>query len=162
MFQPPLRCPRVCAPIAAAAALLLPGCCYFYLVLLFVVGMGHGGDRNFPGGKKSGPKPKMDEASVVKRMKREASKERTALRKAAAAAAAVDMEQAERRRALLRVKHGDQPMCVRRQLGSQRIADKVATAAAAPAAAAAAPAAAAQPHKGSLESFLSKPSAPEV
>ena len=34
----------------AAAALLLPGCCCFYLVLLLVVGMGHGGDRNFPGG----------------------------------------------------------------------------------------------------------------
>ena len=123
MFQPPVH-RQILRAQAAAAALLLPGCCYFYLVLLFVVGMGHGGDRNFPGGKKSGPKPKMDEASVVNRMKREASKERTALRKAAAAAAAVDMEQAERRRALLRVKHGDQPMCVRRQLGSQRIADK--------------------------------------
>ena len=66
-------------------------------MLLLVVSMGHGGDRNFPGGKKSGPKPKMDEASVVNRMKREASKERTALRKAAAAAAAVDKKQAERR-----------------------------------------------------------------
>ena len=72
--------------------------------------MCHGGDRNFPGGKKSGPKPKMDEASVVNRMKREASKERTALRKAAAAAAAVDKKQAERRRTMMREKLADHYM----------------------------------------------------
>ena len=101
MFQPPVH-RQILRAQAAAAALLLPGCCCFYLVLLLVVGMGHGGDRNFPGGKKSGPKPKMDEARVVNRMKREASKERTALRKAAAAAAAVEKEQAEQQRASLR------------------------------------------------------------
>ena len=124
--------------------------------------MGRGGDQNFPGGKKSGPKPKMDAVSVANRMKRKQSKERTVLRKAAAAAAAVEKEEAEQQRALLRDKLAEQPMCVRRQLGSQRIADKATAVAAAPAAAAAAPAAAAQPQKGTLDSFFMKPLAPEA
>ena len=121
--------------------------------------MWRGGDRNYPGGKRSGPKPKMDELSMAKRMKRQASKERTALRKAAAAAAAVEKEQAEQQRALLREQLAEQPICVRRPLGSQRIADKATAVAAA---AAAAPAAAAQPQKGTLDGFFMKPSAPEA
>ena len=117
--------------------------------------MGRGGDRNFPGGNKSGPKPKMDEVSVANRMKRKESKKRTVLRKAAAAAAAVEKEKAEQQRELLREKLAEQPMCVRRKLGSQRIADKAT-------AVATAPAAAAQPQKGTLDGFFSKPSAPEA
>jgi hypothetical protein len=93
-----------------------------------------GGDRNCPGGKRSGPKPKMDEESVAKRMKREASQARTAQRKAADAAAAEQEEKAEQQRALLREKLADQPMCARRMHGSKCVADKAAAVAAAPAA----------------------------
>ena len=107
-----------------------------------------------------GPKPKMDEVSAANRMKRKESKERTVLRNAAAAAAAVEQEKAEQQRELLREKLAEQPMCVRRQLGSQRIADKATAVATAPAAAA--PAAAAQPQKGTLDGFFMKPSAPEA
>ena len=89
----------------------------------------------------------VDEVSGANRMKRKESEERTALRKAAAAAAAVEKKQAEQQRASLREKLAEQPMCVRRQLGSQRIADKATAVAAAPAAAAA-PEATAQPQKG--------------
>ena len=82
--------------------------------LLLVIGMVRGGDRNYPGGKKSGPRPKMDEVSVANRMKRKARKERTALRKAEAAAAAVEDEKAEQQKALLREQFGEQPMFLRR------------------------------------------------
>ena len=95
-------------------------------------------------------------------MKHEASQARMAQRKAADAAAAKQEEEAEQQRALLREKLADQPMCVRRMRGSgsKRIADNAAAMAAAPAAAA--PAAAAQPQKGTLLGFFSKPSAPEA
>ena len=99
------------------------------LVLPLDLGMGHGGDRNCPGGKKSGPKPKMDEESVAKRQKRLESKARTVQRKAAAAAAAEQEEEAEQQRALLRKERAEQPMCSRRSLGSERIADARAAAA---------------------------------
>ena len=143
---------RCCCALLVGAELAI-------LVLLLVIGMGRGGERNFPGGNRTGPKLKMDEVSVANRMKRKESEERTALRKAAAAAAAVEKKQAEQQRASLREKLAEQPMCVRRQLGSQRIADKATAVAAAPAAAAAT-AAAAQPQKRTLDDFFSKPSAP--
>ena len=123
--------------------------------------MCRGGDRNYPGGKRSGPKPKMDEESVAKRMKREARQGRTAQRKAADAAAAEQEEEAEQQRALLREKYAGQAMCIRRKYGSARIADAKA-AAALDAAAPAAAASAAQPQKGTLLGFFSKPSAPEA
>ena len=105
----------------------------------FVVGhMCRGGNRNYPGGKRSGPKPKMDEQSVANRMKREASKERTALRKAEAAAKAVKEEEAAKEKALLREEHADQPAFRRRSFGSERIAAKAAASSSAQDAAAAA------------------------
>ncbi|MDC0525945.1 hypothetical protein OAO87_03005 [bacterium] len=100
---------------SARASRLLPLC-----VLLLVIGIGRGGDRNFPGGNTTGPKLKMDVVSIANRMKRKESKKRTVLRKAAAAAAAVEKETAEQQRELLREKLAEQPMCVRRKLGSQR------------------------------------------
>ena len=42
--------------------------------------MGRGGDRNYPGGKRSGPKPKMDKESVAKREKRQESNRTSAQR----------------------------------------------------------------------------------
>ena len=78
--------------------------------------MCRGGDRNYPGGKRSGPKPKMDEESVAKRMKRESRQAHTAQRKAADAAAAEQQEEAEQQRALLREQLADLPMCSRRML----------------------------------------------
>jgi hypothetical protein len=130
-------------------------------LLLLELGMCRGGDRSFPGGKKPGPKPNMDEESIAKRQKRQESKERTAERKAADAAAAEQEEQAEQQRALLREKYAGQAMCIRRKYGSARIADAKA-AAALDAAAPAAAASAAQPQKGTLLGFFSKPSAPEA
>ena len=126
------------------------------LRVLLVLSMCRGGDRNYPGGKKTGPKLKMDAESIVKRQKRLESQARTAQRKAAAAAAVVLKEEAEAQRAELRKKRADEPMCLRRQLGSQRIADKAAVVATASAAPAAAPPllAAGQP---TLQSFFSKP-----
>ena len=76
--------------LVAAAARCWLAAGLAFLVLLLVIGMGRGGDRNFPGGNRTGPKLKMDEVSVANRMKRKESEERTALRKAAAAAAAVE------------------------------------------------------------------------
>ena len=96
--------------------------------------------------------------SIVKRQKRQESKARTALRKATAEAAAVKNEETEQKKALLRKKHTDLPMCLRRNLGSERIAD--AKAAAASAALDAATAAAAEPKKGTLDTFFSKRPAP--
>ena len=126
--------------------------------VLLVLSMCRGGDRNYPGGKSTGPKPKMDAVSIVKRQKRQESKARTALRKATAEAAAVKNEETEQKKALLRKKHTDLPMCLRRNLGSERIAD--AKAAAASAALDAATAAAAEPKKGTLDTFFSKRPAP--
>ena len=91
--------------------------------------MCRGGDRNYPGGKSSGPKPKMDEKSIAKRMKRQASKERTVQRKAMAAAAAVEEEKATEEKALLRKELADQPAFRRRSLGSERIFNAKAAAA---------------------------------
>ena len=144
-------------PLAAGAAGLL-GC--LFLVLLLVLGMGWGGDRSRPGGKKPGRKPRMDDESIMKRAERQASKQRTALRKAAKAAAAVREKEEEQRKAAQREQLKDQVMCVRRLhgCGSERIADVKAAAAVAPEAAAPA-AAAAQPTKGTLHSFFVKPPA---
>ena len=96
----------------------------------------------------------MDEASVVNRMKKQESKARTVQRQAAAAAAAELEKEAEQQRAELRKKRADEPMCLRRQLGSERIAGKAAARAAA--AEAAAPAVAAEPKQGTLQSFFLK------
>ena len=119
---------------------LLPLC-----VLLLVIGMCRGGDHNNPGGNKSGPKPKMDNVSIAKRIERKASKDRTAQRKAAAAAAAVQEQEAEQQKALLRNERSEQPMSLRRSLGSERVATAKAAAAAAAADAAAAAAASSDP-----------------
>ena len=72
----------------------------------------------------------MDDESVEKREKRKASKERTAQRKAAAAAAAVEKQMAEEQKAEQRKRRAEEPMFLRRPLGSQRIADKAACASA--------------------------------
>ena len=127
------------------------------LRVLLVLSMCRGGDRNYPGGKRTGPKPKMDAESIVKRQKRQESKERTALRKATVEAAAVKEEEAEQQKALLRKKHTDLPMCLRRNLGSERIADAKAAAASAALDAATA---AAEPKKGTLDTFFLKRSVP--
>ena len=58
---------------------------------------------------------------------------------------------------MLREESADQPMCLRRQHGSQRIADKNAEAAAVSQEAAPA-AAATEPKPGTLHGFFSKPS----
>ena len=134
----------------------LLGC--LFLVLPLFLGMCRGGDRNYPGGKRSGPKPKMDEESVAKRMKREASHARMAQRKAAAAIAAEQEEDAEQQKALLRKERSELPMCGRRSLGSERIADaKAAASSAANPASKAAASVAAQHKKNTLESFFLKP-----
>ena len=117
--------------------------------------MCRGGDRNYPGGKKSGPKPKMDEESIAKRQKRLESKARTAARKAAAAADAEQEEEAEQQKAVLRKQHANQPMCHRRRLGSERIADARAAAAAVAEDAATAPTSSAAFHgMNTLQSFF--------
>ena len=89
--------------------------------------------------------------------KRAAEESRTA----AKAAAAVVQQQAEKQKAVMREKHADQAMCIRRRWGSERIADKAAAAAlAGTAPEAAVPAAsAAQPTKGTLHSFFVNPPA---
>jgi len=127
-------------------------------VLFLVLGMGWGGDRSRPGGNKPGRKPSMDAESIAKRAERQASKARTAQRKAAKAAAAVVTEQSEKQKAVMREKHAEQASCVRRQWGSERIADKAAAAALAGSApeAAAPAAAAAQPKEVTLHSFFVK------
>ena len=115
--------------------------------------MCRGGDRNYPGGKSTGPKPKMDDESVAKRRaKRQASKERTAQRKAVAAAEAAKEETAAEKKALLRKELADQPAFRRRSLGSERIFNANAVAASAAQDAAATPPA--EP-KGSIVSFFS-------
>ena len=147
--------------VSHAAGRLLHCCCVKLLgCWQLLQSMARGGDRNYPGGKKSGPKPDITDLGIAKRSEKLASKARTAQRKAAAAAAAVEKEEADRRRAVLREESADQPMCLRRQHGSQRIADKNAAAsssAAASAAAAPDPEAAPEP-KGSIIGFL-KPKA---
>ena len=123
--------------------------------------MARGGDRNYPGGKKSGPKPDITDLGIAKRSEKLASKARTAQRKAAKAAAAVVQEQAEKQKAVMREQHAELASYFRRQWGSERIADKAAAAALAGTApeAAAPAAAAAQPTKGTLHSFFVKPPA---
>ena len=96
---------------AAGSAAGLLGC--LFLELFFALGMGWGGDRSRPGGNKPGRKPRMDDESIAKRAKRQASKARTAQRKAAKAAAAVVQQQAEKQKAVMREKHVDQVMCIR-------------------------------------------------
>ena len=65
---------------------------------------------------------------VLNRMKREVSKERTALRKAAAAVEAVKEKEAAKEKNLLREEHADQPAFRRRNFGSERIAARAAAA----------------------------------
>ena len=137
--------------------LLLAAVLLLSINLVQLVGMGFGGNRNYPGGcKKTGPKPKMDDKSVMKREAREASKARTAVRTAAKAVAAEEEKKTEQLKAVQREeeKNAHWPS---RGLGSARVAEQKAAAAAA--AAEAAPAAAAQPKSGTLHSFFSKPSA---
>ena len=125
-------------------------CSLHFLVLL----MGRGGKR-----PNTGPKPKMDEESVVKRQKRLESKARTAQRKADAAAAAEQEEEAEQQKALLRKERTEQPMCLRRSFGSERVAAAKAAAAATDAAAAVAAASTAPRHEMNkiYSFFVSKP-----
>ena len=135
---------------------VLLACCCLLLLLLSInlvqlVGMGRGGNRNYPGGrKKTGPKPKMDDKSVMKREAREASKARTAVRKAAKEKKTEQLKAVQREEE----KNAHWPS---RGLGSARVAEQKAAAAAA--AAEAAPAAAAQPKSSTLHIFFSKPPA---
>ena len=95
----------------------------------------------------------MDDESVAKRAKRQASKERTAQRKAVAVAEAAKKETAAEEKALLRKELADQPAFRRRSLGSERIFSAKAVAASVAQDAAATPPA--EP-KGSIVSFFSK------
>ena len=112
---------------------------------------------SMPGGVGSGVKKGTIRGPYKKTAEKRAAE---AQRTAAKAAANLLQEQAEKQKALMREKHAEQASCIRRRWGSERIADQAAAAAlAGTAPEAAAPAAAAQPSKGTLLSFFSKPPA---
>ena len=113
---------------------------------------------SMPGGVGSGVKKGTIRGPYKKTAEKRAAEES---RTAAKAAAAVVQQQAEKQKAVMREKHADQAMCIRRRWGSERIADKAAAAAlAGTAPEAAVPAAsAAQPTKGTLHSFFVNPPA---
>ena len=110
---------------------------------------------SMPGGVGSGVKKGTIRGPYKKTAEKRAAEE------SRTAAKAVVQQQAEKQKAVMREKHADQAMCIRRRWGSERIADKAAAAALAGTAqeAAAPAAAAAQPKKGTLDSFFAKPCA---